>query len=134
MLQENDIRFEVNIRLPLIRRGISGPESRVAFQWWSLHGSFSSHYGAGSAACRQRLFHPKYIAQGPGLQNSSSTKYSFSGLWGPQGMAVIENLMEDIAAKLRRDPYRIRTQNCYGDSPRDLTPYGQKSRAGCLKF
>ncbi len=41
-------------------------------------------------------------------------------------MAVIENLMEDIAAKLRRDPYEIRTQNCYGDAPRDLTPYGQK--------
>ena len=41
-------------------------------------------------------------------------------------MAVIENLMEDIAAKLRCDPYRIRNQNCYGNSPRDLSPYGQK--------
>jgi xanthine dehydrogenase large subunit len=41
-------------------------------------------------------------------------------------MAVIENLMDDIAAKLRRDPYEIRSQNCYGNSPRDLTPYGQR--------
>ena len=30
---------------------LSGPKSRVAFQWWSLHGSFPSHYGASSAAC-----------------------------------------------------------------------------------
>ena len=42
-------------------------------------------------------------------------------------MAVIENLMEDIAAKLRRDPYEIRTQNCYGDAKRSH-PLRSKSR------
>ncbi|MDG2198892.1 MAG: xanthine dehydrogenase molybdopterin binding subunit [SAR324 cluster bacterium] len=51
---------------------------------------------------------------------------AFRGFGGPQGMAVVENLMEDIAAKLRRDPYEIRSQNCYGNSPRDFTPYGQR--------
>ena len=51
---------------------------------------------------------------------------AFRGFGGPQGMAVVENLLEDIAAKLRRDPYEIRSQNCYGNSPRDRTPFGQR--------
>jgi xanthine dehydrogenase large subunit len=50
---------------------------------------------------------------------------AFRGFGGPQGMAIIESLMEDLGAKLRCDPYKIRKNNCYGDTPRNLTPYGQ---------
>ena len=50
---------------------------------------------------------------------------AFRGFGGPQGMAIIESLMEDLGIQLQRDVYQLRRQNCYGKSPRDRTPYGQ---------
>jgi len=50
---------------------------------------------------------------------------AFRGFGGPQGVATIENILEEIAAFLKRDAYEIRLKNCYGDGTRDTTPYGQ---------
>jgi xanthine dehydrogenase large subunit len=47
------------------------------------------------------------------------------GFGGPQGVAVIENIMEEIAATLRVDALQIRLRNCYGIGERNITPYGQ---------
>lgn len=51
---------------------------------------------------------------------------AFRGFGGPQGVAVIENIMEEIAIHLGKDSYDIRQLNCYGLGERDITPYGQK--------
>jgi len=50
---------------------------------------------------------------------------AFRGFGGPQGVAVIENLIEEIAHTVGRDAAAIRRLNCYGDVGRNTTPYGQ---------
>lgn len=55
--------------------------------------------------------------------NASNT--AFRGFGGPQGVATIENIIEEIAAYLKRDSYDIRRINCYGVDERNITPYGQ---------
>ena len=50
---------------------------------------------------------------------------AFRGFGGPQGVATIENIMEEIAHYLKRDPLEIRAKNCYGIDDRNVTPYNQ---------
>ena len=50
---------------------------------------------------------------------------AFRGFGGPQGMAVIENAIEEMATHLQCDAYAIRTLNCYKTHENNTTPYGQ---------
>lgn len=50
---------------------------------------------------------------------------AFRGFGGPQGVATIENIMEEIAAFLKKDALDVRLKNCYGIDDRNVTPYGQ---------
>jgi xanthine dehydrogenase large subunit len=50
---------------------------------------------------------------------------AFRGFGGPQGMAVIENILEQIAEHTGLDAYDVRTRNLYGVGERNVTPYGQ---------
>lgn len=50
---------------------------------------------------------------------------AFRGFGGPQAVAAIENVIEEIAAHLQIDSFRVRRTNCYDDSDRNVTPYGQ---------
>lgn len=50
---------------------------------------------------------------------------AFRGFGGPQGIANMESIIEDIAAYLQKDAYDIRVGNCYGLEERNTTPYGQ---------
>jgi xanthine dehydrogenase large subunit len=50
---------------------------------------------------------------------------AFRGFGGPQGMMVIERVMDEIALKLGKDPLDVRAINLYGPG-RDETPYGQR--------
>jgi xanthine dehydrogenase large subunit len=50
---------------------------------------------------------------------------AFRGFGGPQGMMVIEAIMDDIARALGRDPLDIRRLNLYGLDERNVTHYGQ---------
>jgi xanthine dehydrogenase large subunit len=49
---------------------------------------------------------------------------AFRGFGGPQGMMIVEAVMDDVARALGRDPLDVRRINFYGDSPRNVTPYG----------
>lgn len=49
---------------------------------------------------------------------------AFRGFGGPQGVAVIEHLLEDIAIYLKKDAYDVRRLNCY-QGERNVAPYGQ---------
>ncbi len=60
---------------------------------------------------------------------------AFRGFGGPQGMAAIENIMEEIAQSLGRDALDVRRANLYSDdesSSRSVTPYGQTVRGNLL--
>ncbi len=49
---------------------------------------------------------------------------AFRGFGGPQGAAVIEHIMEEIAAHLNMDSLDVRLNNCYRGND-SQTPYGQ---------
>ncbi len=50
---------------------------------------------------------------------------AFRGFGGPQGMMVIERILDDIARSLRIDPLDVRRANFYGVGQRNVTHYGQ---------
>jgi xanthine dehydrogenase large subunit len=50
---------------------------------------------------------------------------AFRGFGGPQGMMVIEAVLDDIARTLHRDPLDVRRLNLYGVDTRNITHYGQ---------
>ena len=60
---------------------------------------------------------------------------AFRGFGGPQGMIGIERIMDQIAAKLGRDPVAVRIANYYPDYQAVMhqrTPYGQLVKDGLL--
>ncbi len=50
---------------------------------------------------------------------------AFRGFGGPQGMMIIEHIIDDIARHLDIDPLAVRRANLYGIGERNVTPYGQ---------
>lgn len=50
---------------------------------------------------------------------------AFRGFGGPQGMACIESIIEDVAVAVSKDAADVRRLNCYGIEERNITPYGQ---------
>lgn len=64
--------------------------------------------------------------QGFVCRTNSASNTAFRGFGGPQGNLVIESIVEDIAAKLNKDPLEIRKLNLYGKLDRNVTHYGQK--------
>lgn len=51
---------------------------------------------------------------------------AFRGFGGPQGMAVIETVIDRIARVLKKDAAEIRRINFYGEGSRNLTPYNEE--------
>jgi xanthine dehydrogenase large subunit len=50
---------------------------------------------------------------------------AFRGFGGPQGIATIENIIEEIAVILKKDALAVRRINLYGIEDRNVTPYGE---------
>ena len=50
---------------------------------------------------------------------------AFRGFGGPQGMVVIEQIVDSIARVLGMDPLAVRRRNFYGIHDRNVTHYGQ---------
>ena len=50
---------------------------------------------------------------------------AFRGFGGPQGMLAGEQVIDEVARALGRDPLEVRRANFYGKSPRNVTHYGQ---------
>jgi len=68
---------------------------------------------------------PNVRITGKVVRTNRISNTAFRGFGGPQGMVVIEQLMEGIAEHLGLNPLAVRRANLYGDAPRDRTPYGQ---------
>jgi xanthine dehydrogenase large subunit len=49
---------------------------------------------------------------------------AFRGFGGPQGMMLIECVIDDIARYLGKEPLDVRRINFYGQTSRNVTPYG----------
>ena len=57
---------------------------------------------------------------------------AFRGFGAPQGMMVIEAVLDDVARHLNRDPLDIRRLNLYGVDERNVTHYGQTVEGNVL--
>jgi len=68
---------------------------------------------------------PNIAITGTVCRTNTPPNTAFRGFGGPQGVATIENILEEIAFVLRRDLIEIRMKNCYGVEDRNITPYGQ---------
>ena len=53
-----------------------------------------------------------------------ASNVAFRGFGGPQGMMGIENVIDEIARFLGKDPLLVRKINFYGKDDRNVTPYG----------
>jgi xanthine dehydrogenase large subunit len=58
-------------------------------------------------------------------RTNTQSNTAFRGFGGPQGAIAIENIVERIARRLRRDPVAVRRANYYGDASNNVTPYRQ---------
>ena len=57
-------------------------------------------------------------------KTNTQSHTAFRGFGGPQGMLLIECLIDDIARYLGKDPLEVRRANFYGQDSRNVTPYG----------
>ncbi|MCA3015433.1 MAG: xanthine dehydrogenase molybdopterin binding subunit [Myxococcaceae bacterium] len=71
-------------------------------------------------------FLPDVTVRGHVAKTNLPSNTAFRGFGGPQGMAVIEDVMSRAAERLRLDPAALRRRNFYGPAPRNLTPYWQE--------
>jgi len=70
-------------------------------------------------------FLPNVRIEGRVCRTNLPSNTAFRGFGGPQGISVVENVIQEIAGTLRIDALEVRQRNCYGVEPRNVTPYGQ---------
>ncbi len=58
-------------------------------------------------------------------RTNTASNTAFRGFGGPQGVFVIEHVLDRAASELGLDPAELRRRNYYGGAGRDVTPYGQ---------
>ena len=77
-------------------------------------------------------FIPNVLIKGQVCRTNLPPNTALRGFGGPQGMANIENIMQEISITLGKDAFEVRRLNCYGKHVQNVTPYGQKVHAHCL--
>ncbi len=58
---------------------------------------------------------------------------AFRGFGAPQGMMIIETLLDDVARALGKDPLDVRRANFYGVTERNVTHYGMQVEDNILE-
>jgi xanthine dehydrogenase large subunit len=69
-------------------------------------------------------FIPNVVIEGTVCRTHKAPTTAFRGFGGPKGVAFIENILDEIARSLRKDPLEIRKVNVYRPGA-NTTPYGQ---------
>ena len=59
-------------------------------------------------------------------KTNTASNTAFRGFGGNQGMMVIENILDNIARYLNKDPSEIRIRNFYQKKKKNITHYGMK--------
>ncbi len=68
---------------------------------------------------------PDMAVTGIAYRTNLPSNTAFRGFGGPQGIAMIEEVIDRIARALRLDPAEVRQRNFYGEKDRNVTHYGQ---------
>jgi len=71
-------------------------------------------------------FVPNFFVEGRVWKTNLPSNTAMRGFGGPQGMAVMETVIDRIARYLRKDPAEIRQKNFYGIDSRNITHYEEK--------
>ena len=71
-------------------------------------------------------FIPNVSIIGNTWKTNKPSNTAFRGFGGPQGMAVIENIIDKIARFIGKDSLEIRNLNFYKSDSENITPYSQK--------
>ena len=66
---------------------------------------------------------PNIEIRGTVCRTNMPPNTAFRGFGGPQGVATMENIVDEIAAFLKKDSLDVRRVNCYGVETRNTTPY-----------
>jgi len=84
------------------------------------------------AIMERALFHtdnayyiPHFKVTGQVCKTNLPSNTAFRGFGGPQGMAVIEHILDTVARKLRLDPAIVRYKNFYSEGEKAVTHYGK---------
>src|SRR5205814_4683911 len=77
-------------------------------------------------------FIPNVEFTGTVCRTNLPSNTAFRGFGGPQAVAAMENVIEEVAAHLGTDAYATRRLNCYGVDNDNVTPYGQAVRNNTL--
>jgi len=59
-------------------------------------------------------------------KTNTASNTAFRGFGGPQGILAIEQVVDEVARDLGKDPLEVRRRNLYGGRGRDVTPYGMR--------
>ncbi|MBI3765382.1 MAG: xanthine dehydrogenase molybdopterin binding subunit [Ignavibacteriales bacterium] len=68
---------------------------------------------------------PDFSVMGRVFKTNLPSNTAFRGFGGPQGMAVIETVIDRVARYLKKDPAEIRVKNFYGLESNNVTHYGE---------
>lgn len=68
---------------------------------------------------------PHVFFSGRVVRTNTPSNTAFRGFGGPQGVVVVESILNRVAERLQLDPAEVRRRNFYGEPPRDKTPYEQ---------
>jgi xanthine dehydrogenase large subunit len=66
-----------------------------------------------------------YRVTGVACKTHTVSNTAFRGYGGPQGVLLMEEVIERVARRLGKTPEAIRALNYYGDATSNVTPYGQ---------
>ena len=66
------------------------------------------------------------VAENYLCKTNTASNTAFRGFGGNQGMMVIENIIDNIARSLKKDPAEIRRRNFYQNFKKNITHYGMK--------
>jgi len=77
-------------------------------------------------------FIPNVDLHGTVCRTNLPSNTAFRGFGGPQAVAAMENIIEEIAHCLGMDALAVRRLNCYRVDPPQETPYGQPVRLNTL--
>ncbi|MEQ8208999.1 MAG: xanthine dehydrogenase molybdopterin binding subunit [Lacipirellulaceae bacterium] len=109
------------------------------FQFYSNGGAFAD---LSTAVLERTMLHaenayhiPQMRVTGQVCRTNLPPNTAFRGFGGPQGIAVIESCLQDIARVVERDALEVRRENLYrdGDPERSVTHYGQIVRDHVLE-
>lgn len=92
-----------------------------------------------AAVCDRAVFHsdnayfiPEHRITSHRYRSNTVSNTAYRGFGGPQGMVAIERAMDQIAARLGKDPLDVRLENLYGRHG-DIAPYGMQVKERVLE-